>query len=370
MDLRENQYNFIEKVKREYNWTIDWHLNLKKLRLTSFPPGEIPRTSHHDKKTPPKRVVSFLLKISRASSRRDFAREFAPSYKASDTEATEQCCAPIAPNTHSVAYANPATSSPGEIPRTSHHDKSTTNSHKPFPYDTFWCIPLAVYCHASRREWELCIAGQIVASMSERQTSTGICYSAADTPNDARYHQRWYAHTVYGILPSEQMTVGRARTIRLAESKMRVAIPIRVSQSISNSNTGISSGMNMRSLAAYERVRRALRGVCEPSDVRRRVRFLVRVTRTKKHHPFGWCRSDSKSLGHRAVEILHGNLLRLTRLPTRKRRSNVANPATFVAGWDSSYEPPRQKNTTQKGGVSWWLVRESNPCFQRERLTS
>ena len=34
--------------------------------------------------------------------------------------------------------------------------------------------------------------------------------------------------------------------------------------------------MNMRSLAAYERARRALRGVCEPSDIRRRVRFLVR----------------------------------------------------------------------------------------------
>ena len=33
--------------------------------------------------------------------------------------------------------------------------------------------------------------------------------------------------TAYGgILPGEQMTVGRARTIRLAESKMRAAIPI------------------------------------------------------------------------------------------------------------------------------------------------
>ena len=34
--------------------------------------------------------------------------------------------------------------------------------------------------------------------------------------------------------------------------------------------------MNIRSLAAYERARRALSGVCEPSDIRRRVRFLVR----------------------------------------------------------------------------------------------
>ena len=39
---------------------------------------------------------------------------------------------------------------------------------------------------------------------------------------------------------------------------------------------------NIRSLAAYEQARRALRGVCEPSDIRRRVRFLVRATRRKK----------------------------------------------------------------------------------------
>ena len=39
---------------------------------------------------------------------------------------------------------------------------------------------------------------------------------------------------------------------------------------------GISSKMNIRALAAYGQVRRALRGVCEPSDIRRRVRFLVR----------------------------------------------------------------------------------------------
>ena len=37
---------------------------------------------------------------------------------------------------------------------------------------------------------------------------------------------------------------------------------------------------------------------CEPSDIRRRVRFLVRVTRTKKHHPIGWCRSGD-SYGNR-----------------------------------------------------------------------
>ena len=45
--------------------------------------------------------------------------------------------------------------------------------------------------------------------------------------------------------------------------------------------------MNIRSLAAYELARRALRGVCEPSDIRRRVRFLVRVTiheKRNKHH--------------------------------------------------------------------------------------
>ena len=44
--------------------------------------------------------------------------------------------------------------------------------------------------------------------------------------------------------------------------------------------------MNIRSLAAYERARRALRGVCEPSDIRRPVRFIVRVTQ-KKSNPYG-----------------------------------------------------------------------------------
>ena len=44
--------------------------------------------------------------------------------------------------------------------------------------------------------------------------------------------------------------------------------------------------MNIRSLAAYELARRALRGVCEPSDIRRRVRFLVRVTKKQKTPPY------------------------------------------------------------------------------------
>ena len=39
---------------------------------------------------------------------------------------------------------------------------------------------------------------------------------------------------------------------------------------------------NIRSLAAYERARRALRGECEPMRLRRRVRFLVRVASTEK----------------------------------------------------------------------------------------
>ena len=34
----------------------------------------------------------------------------------------------------------------------------------------------------------------------------------------------------------------------------------------------------------------------------------------------------AKPFGHRAVKVLYGNLLRLARLPTRKRRSNVSNP--------------------------------------------
>ena len=37
-------------------------------------------------------------------------------------------------------------------------------------------------------------------------------------------------------------------------------------------------------------------------------------------------REKGESRGHRAVEVLYGNLLRLARLPTRKRRSNVAHP--------------------------------------------
>ena len=52
------------------------------------------------------------------------------------------------------------------------------------------------------------------------------------------------------------------------------------------SKTGNSPLANIRSLAAYERARRALRGVCEPSDVRRRVRFLVRVTKIEKDTSF------------------------------------------------------------------------------------
>ena len=39
---------------------------------------------------------------------------------------------------------------------------------------------------------------------------------------------------------------------------------------------------NIRSLAAYERARRALRGECEPMRLRRRVRFLVPATSTEK----------------------------------------------------------------------------------------
>ena len=37
---------------------------------------------------------------------------------------------------------------------------------------------------------------------------------------------RAYAHTVYGILPSEQMGVGLAQTLQFVQSKMRAAIPI------------------------------------------------------------------------------------------------------------------------------------------------
>ena len=40
----------------------------------------------------------------------------------------------------------------------------------------------------------------------------------------------------------------------------------------------------------------------------------------------------AKPFGHRAVKVLNGNLLRLARLPTRKRRSNFANPATLSPG--------------------------------------
>ena len=139
--------------------------------------------------------------------------------------------------------------------------------------------------------------------------------------------------------------------------------------------------LNIRSLAAYERARRALRGVCEPSayahGAMRRVRFLVRVTRPqeKKKAPCLWCfvrefrlwrrfarsapakracrsssgkcepsayahgamrrvrflvrviRPQEKKKAPRLCSAIFGNLLRPTRLPSRKRRSNVANPA-------------------------------------------
>ena len=137
------------------------------------------------------------------------------------------------------------------------------------------------------------------------------------------------------------------------------------------------------------------------------------------------------------------NLLRLTRLPTRKRRSNVSNPilkitdfqsgsiptesqkkrqaptrsaclfllvtqsisksntgisskmnipspcdwrasssifgwgmrthATYVAGFEAYGSPnPKNEKSTPKGVLFrvWWPVRESNPCYSRERAVS
>ena len=62
-----------------------------------------------------------------------------------------------------------------------------------FPNDTIRCIPLAVYCQASRCKPELYVAERMEKRKCERQTSTGICYSSADTTNNARYRLWRYA---------------------------------------------------------------------------------------------------------------------------------------------------------------------------------
>ena len=75
--------------------------------------------------------------------------------------------------------------------------------------------------------------------------------------------------------------------------------------------TGISPLVKIRSLAAYERARRALRGVCEPSanarGAMRRVRFLVRGTEKE---------SRTRTGRRLAVQGLH-----------RRRRGYCSNPS-------------------------------------------
>ena len=74
---------------------------------------------------------------------------------------------------------------------------------------------------------------------------TGICSVLQASHREGRSN---VTHTACGILPCEQMTVGRARTIRLAESKMRAAIPIaqkhavRSRRSRTNKKTSLGRG--------------------------------------------------------------------------------------------------------------------------------
>ena len=59
----------------------------------------------------------------------------------------------------------------------------------------------------------------------------------------------------------------RKRARRYAPGEIpRTAHKNKTGHHLVSENTGISPLANIRSLAAYERARRALRGVCEPSD--------------------------------------------------------------------------------------------------------
>ena len=97
----------------------------------------------------------------------------------------------------------------------------------------------------------------------------GICYSAADTPNNARYRHRRYANPLRKNNRKIKLIIGASgfgfvRSTTKRQTPLVECLFFMVSQSILKSNTGVSSKMNIRSLAAYEQARRALRGVCEP----------------------------------------------------------------------------------------------------------
>ena len=127
--------------------------------------------------------------------------------------------------------------------------------------------------------------------------------------------------------------------------------------------------MNIRSLAVYERARHALRGVCEPSDIRRRVRFLVQVTTTKKDssgnlpHP---ARSRHETMGQRfeptpdgVVAKRFGNFINEYTHTCRLRASSTRSAWRMrTRRHTSPGEIPRTSHHDKKtppnlGGVSW-----------------
>ena len=64
-------------------------------------------------------------------------------------------------------------------------------------------------------------------------------------------------------------------------------------------NTGISPMANIRSLAAYERARRALRGVCEPKPTKPRLGVLCSMSVRS---------TEKEKAGHKMVSRTVGNL--------------------------------------------------------------
>ena len=148
------------------------------------------------------------------------------------------------------------------------------------------------------------------------------------------------AYRVSGILPCEEMRVSR----RMKRNSYRKPFPER------QTGTGIREfrGTNIRSLDAYERARHALRGVCEPMRHSSPGSKAYRppAHKKEKHHKCGAfrciprkryiaLRGDVSFKKNEAEQLYqttpraanrYGNLLRPSRLPTRKRRSNVSNP--------------------------------------------
>ena len=89
---------------------------------------------------------------------------------------------------------------------------------------------------------------------------------------------------------------------------------------------------------------------------------------------FEWVDLDG-STNDRKRKRTRTGICSVWRASHREGRSNVSNPILKIADFQSGSIPtesPKRKTTQSRIGLGcfWWPVRESNPCFQRERLTS